>query len=694
MKKQGSFLSSRSSTQSRTGTSIEHVMDISSDEDDEGQVEAAVPAKGRVQAKIAQIEKHVDMSGETAKTLCQHLKSVGGGGRRYSNGWAFGFDGGQSDSEAQQEEKRKIIPLPRPAVTPPRSQQQVPTSPFKTPFGFDIPRGISIPLSQELFVPTQGLSETELNMTVEERNQLARIGRVKFDKPYQNYNSMQRLLQSLLWSTVKHYHPLDVFENPTMYRQRQLHRECPVQQCRTRRHLAVEGWNLNSQAKPYKTFCVRTASQWAAPILMLRRGKDSASADSADATRVTNSTTNSTKGPDPAPAVDQIKHDVFSPQFGRVGYGYGMANTNKLAMGQLSSNNIKLPVSALGSTETPTTSGEDPEQLASTTAAWVKQYGVDGIADGNAEQWITDVTNALRAESPQGQYMLTHARAYVTVNTKVGGSIDRYNTQFYNQGASEYTTCDGLLTESSSNNPKPSVFEIQANGFELNKVVIGKPGSTGTGDASNGQTSTSTRAGYVSQAKGEGKRMDESLLCVDLRTPSTDPPTLAHLVALLLMLRLRPWVHLAASIATGTDDASPTSLGSPGGGVTAATAGASPTSSGSASATDHDSASASTTAPTDAGSDGSFVDNSSPASQTTDTNAAAPSTTAFNNGQRTPGSAARLQHLTTVRGHLVLHPRLLSPHLYHKEGMPRESLTGCFAEEEFLQYYRDIEFNT
>ncbi|KAJ3738599.1 hypothetical protein DFH05DRAFT_1547126 [Lentinula detonsa] len=400
---------------------------------------------------------------------------------------------------------------------------------------------------------------------------------------------------------------------------------------------------------------------------MLRRGKDSASADSADATRVTNSTTNSTKGPDPAPAVDQIKHDVFSPQFGRVGYGYGMANTNKLAMGQLSSNNIKLPVSALGSTETPTTSGEDPEQLASTTAAWVKQYGVDGIgymnkADGNAEQWITDVTNALRAESPQGQYMLTHARrgsgtpwtsgAYVTVNTKVGGSIDRYNTQFYNQGASEYTTCDGLLTESSSNNPKPSVFEIQANGFELNKVVIGKPGSTGTGDASNGQTSTSTRAGYVSQAKGEGKRMDESLLCVDLRTPSTDPPTLAHLVALLLMLRLRPWVHLAASIATGTDDASPTSLGSPGGGVTAATAGASPTSSGSASATDHDSASASTTAPTDAGSDGSFVDNSSPASQTTDTNAAAPSTTAFNNGQRTPGSAARLQHLTTEPGYL------------------------------------------
>ncbi|KAJ4474881.1 putative chitinase [Lentinula aciculospora] len=191
---------------------------------------------------------------------------------------------------------------------------------------------------------------------------------------------------------------------------------------------------------------------------------------------------------------------------------------------------IKLLVSAFGSTETPTTSGMDATQVASQMAAWVKQYGVDGIdvdyedsaamnkADGKAEQWIIDFTNALRKELPQGQYTLTHAPmapwmgsgtqwtsgAYVTVNTKVGSSIDWYNTQFYNQGASEYTTCDGLLTKSSSNNPKSSVFEIQANGFELNKIVIGKPGSTGTGDATNGQMSTSMLAGCVSQAKGKG----------------------------------------------------------------------------------------------------------------------------------------------------------------------------------------------
>ncbi|KAF9074616.1 glycoside hydrolase superfamily [Rhodocollybia butyracea] len=165
---------------------------------------------------------------------------------------------------------------------------------------------------------------------------------------------------------------------------------------------------------------------------------------------------------------------------------------------QYQSAGIKLLVSAFGSTETPTTSGANPQSLAATMAAWVKQYGVDGIdvdyedttamnkGDGKAEQWIIDFTTALRTELPQA----------------VGSQIDWYNTQFYNQGPDEYTTCAGLLTTSSSNNPKSSVFEIQANGFELNKLVIGKPGSTA--DASNGQMSTNTLAQCVSQAKGMG----------------------------------------------------------------------------------------------------------------------------------------------------------------------------------------------
>lgn len=40
---------------------------------------------------------------------------------------------------------------------------------------------------------------------------------------------------------------------------------------------------------------------------------------------------------------------------------------------------ISLIVSAFGSTEAPTTSGEDPTSLANTMAAWVQQYDLDGI---------------------------------------------------------------------------------------------------------------------------------------------------------------------------------------------------------------------------------------------------------------------------------------------------------------------------
>lgn len=32
------------------------------------------------------------------------------------------------------------------------------------------------------------------------------------------------------------------------------------------------------------------------------------------------------------------------------------------------------------------------------------------LADGSAETWIIDFTTALRAELPQGEYILTHAR--------------------------------------------------------------------------------------------------------------------------------------------------------------------------------------------------------------------------------------------------------------------------------------------
>ena len=40
---------------------------------------------------------------------------------------------------------------------------------------------------------------------------------------------------------------------------------------------------------------------------------------------------------------------------------------------------IALMVSVFGSTDTPTSSGADPNSTASTMAAWVIEYGLDGI---------------------------------------------------------------------------------------------------------------------------------------------------------------------------------------------------------------------------------------------------------------------------------------------------------------------------
>ncbi|KAE9394714.1 glycoside hydrolase [Gymnopus androsaceus JB14] len=125
------------------------------------------------------------------------------------------------------------------------------------------------------------------------------------------------------------------------------------------------------------------------------------------------------------------------------------------------------------------------------------------------------LTKQLRVQLPQGQYILTHAPvapwfspgkfgggAYLKVDSTVGSLIDWYNVQFYNQGITEYTTCAGLLTSSSSTWPNSALFQIAASGVPLNKLVIGKPATTG--DASNGFMSTSTLASCLATAKNSG----------------------------------------------------------------------------------------------------------------------------------------------------------------------------------------------
>ncbi|KAG2106191.1 glycoside hydrolase family 18 protein [Suillus discolor] len=188
---------------------------------------------------------------------------------------------------------------------------------------------------------------------------------------------------------------------------------------------------------------------------------------------------------------------------------------------------ISLIVSLFGSTETPTSSGYDPIDTANTMAAWVIEYGLQGVdidyedfaafnaGTGAAEQWLGNFTTQLRTQLPQGQYILTHAPVapwftpdrwggggYLWVNSVVGDMIDWYNVQFYNQGTTEYTTCDGLLYNSSTAWPQSALFQIADSGVPLDKLVIGKPATAA--QATNGYIDPSLLASCVSSAYADG----------------------------------------------------------------------------------------------------------------------------------------------------------------------------------------------
>ncbi|KAF7311931.1 Glycoside hydrolase [Mycena indigotica] len=207
-------------------------------------------------------------------------------------------------------------------------------------------------------------------------------------------------------------------------------------------------------------------------------------------------------------------------------WGQFDAATRASIKSQYAAAGISLIVSAYGAGPNPTSAGDDPTAAANYIANFVKSTGLDGVdvdyedfgaleTSGTAVAWLSTFTRALRAQLPQGQYIITHApvapwftpniwpgNGYLGVHQQVGSLIDWYNVQFYNQGSSEYTTCSGLLTSSSSQWPQSSVFQIAANGVPLNKIVIGKPGTTA--DATNGYMDPGTLAACLAQAKNQG----------------------------------------------------------------------------------------------------------------------------------------------------------------------------------------------
>ncbi|KAI9058744.1 glycoside hydrolase family 18 protein [Trametes sanguinea] len=171
---------------------------------------------------------------------------------------------------------------------------------------------------------------------------------------------------------------------------------------------------------------------------------------------------------------------------------------------QYNSAGVSLVVSAFGETEHPTS--QDPATVANGLAQFVLNNDLDGIdidyeefelvvqQPGVGEAWLTTLTQTLRQQLPQGQFILSHAPVgpwfqptfcpggcYITVDKNVGSLIDWYNIQFYNQSPSPgYEDCNTLLNSAGGS----SIFEIKANGVDVNKLVIGKPGTTA--DITNG----------------------------------------------------------------------------------------------------------------------------------------------------------------------------------------------------------------
>nr|GAT50393.1 glycoside hydrolase family 18 protein [Mycena chlorophos] len=202
------------------------------------------------------------------------------------------------------------------------------------------------------------------------------------------------------------------------------------------------------------------------------------------------------------------------------------AATRASTLAEYSAAGISLIVSAFGANSLPTSQNYDPTAAAQYIASYVTEYGLAGVdvdyedfgaveTAGTAVAWLTTFTQALRSHLPQGQYIITHApvapffspglwpgNAYLGVHAAVGDLIDWYNIQFYNQGTTEYTTCAGLLTASSSAWPESALFQIAANGVPLDKLVIGKPSAPA--DAGSGYMDAGTLATCVEQAKAQG----------------------------------------------------------------------------------------------------------------------------------------------------------------------------------------------
>lgn len=94
--------------------------------------------------------------------------------------------------------------------------------------------------------------------------------------------------------------------------------------------------------------------------------------------------------------------------------------------------------------------------------------------------------------------------AYLTVNTNIGSLIDFYIVKYYGQGSSTYNTAESLFNASTGWAVKTSVKELIAKGIDPAKIVVGKPATIKSGDASSFMDSAKLSAGISSFYQSSG----------------------------------------------------------------------------------------------------------------------------------------------------------------------------------------------
>jgi chitinase len=174
-------------------------------------------------------------------------------------------------------------------------------------------------------------------------------------------------------------------------------------------------------------------------------------------------------------------------------------------------------LSLFGATDDPT--AKDPVAMAAEVAKLVKDNGLDGIdvdlehaleVGKSGGDWAVKFTNAARKElgpdyfishAPQGPHFSPTLYTYQDIIKGAGHAIDFYNIQYYNQGETNYVTCDDMLVKS-ANFPGSSMTELNAAGVPWEKLVLGK--TMEVADGSSGHMEMADLGKCVKQGKALG----------------------------------------------------------------------------------------------------------------------------------------------------------------------------------------------